>query len=252
MLTAAILTHNDEKRIERCLKFLKFCDEIVIIDDNSTDTTRELARKYSVKLTKQPLENDFAAQRNRLLEQATGEWLLFIDPDEEVTTELSNEIKAILKEPKYDVYFLKRVDFFWGRPIKYGELSTASKKGFIRLVKKGSGSWKGKVHEEFVTEKPAGQLYNPLQHYPHETISEFIERVNFYSTIRAQELYKKGKKTSIWSITFFPFGKFIYTYFFKLGFTDGAEGFIYSFMMSFHSFLVRSKLYMLSYNKLRT
>ncbi|HRN70825.1 MAG TPA: glycosyltransferase family 2 protein, partial [Candidatus Woesebacteria bacterium] len=135
---------NDEKRIERCLKFLKFCDEIVIIDDNSTDKTIELAHKYSVKLTKHPLENDFAAQRNRLLEQSTGEWVLFIDPDEEVTTELANEIKSILKEPKYDVYFLKRVDFFWNQPIKYGELSTASKKGFIRLVKKGSGSWKGK------------------------------------------------------------------------------------------------------------
>lgn len=243
MLTAAILTHNDETRIERCLKFLNFCDEIVIIDDNSIDNTITLAKTYSATVTQHPLENDFGAQRNRLIEQARGEWVLFIDPDEQVTEELAEEIKATIKQPKYELYFIKRQDFFWNTPVLYGEVAKARKKGFIRLVKKGSGTWKGKVHEEFVSEKPAGQLNHPINHYPHQSISEFIEHINVYSTLRAKELYSQKVEATTWQILFIPFAKFMYTYVVKQGFRDGAAGFVYSFMMSFHSFLVRSKLY---------
>lgn len=243
MLSAAILTHNDEKRIKQCLTHLSFCDEILIIDDASSDKTVKLAKQFPVRVIQHKLQDDFAAQRNRLLEQARGEWILFIDPDEEVTTELANEIKATLKQPKYDVYLIKRQDFFWGEPIQYGEVQTAAQIGFIRLVKKKSGVWKGAVHESFISKKPVGQLHNPLHHYPHQSISAFIERVNFYSTIRSKELLQQGKKATVRQIFVLPFAKFFYTYILKLGFKDGAAGFIYSFMMSFHSFLVRAKLY---------
>ncbi len=243
MLTVAILTHNDESRIKHCLKFINFSDEVLIVDDFSTDNTVKIAKELKARLVQQKLDNDFGTQRNRLLEQARGEWVLFIDPDEEVTTELANEIKDTLKEPKYDVYFIKRQDFFWNKPIMHGEVSKARKNGFIRLVKKGSGTWKGTVHEEFVTKKPSGQLQHSIHHYPHQTVNEFLQHVNFYSTLRAQELHKQKVKASIGAIIFLPFAKFLYTYFAKQGFRDGAAGFVYSFMMSFHSFLVRSKLY---------
>lgn len=243
MLTAAILTHNDEHRLESCIKFLNFCDEIVIVDDQSTDNTVKIAKKLNAKVDVHPLENDFAAQRNRLLEKARGEWILFIDSDEEVTTELANEIIATLKEPKYDVYFIKREDFFQNHKMLHGEVQTAAKKGFIRLVKKGSGTWKGSVHEEFKTNKETGDLIHPLKHYPHQSISEFIADINFYSTLRAKQLLKEKHIPTITELLFLPTGKFFYTYILKQGFKDKTPGLIYSFMMSFHSFLVRAKLY---------
>src|SRR5690606_16287298 len=170
MISAAILTHNDEKRIGKCIKLLNFCSEVIILDDNSTDKTREKAKQLGAKVYQHALNGDFASQRNRLLEKATQDWVLFIDPDEQVTKELANEINNIIKQPKYEVYYLKRQDYFLGKAVRYGEVSTATTKGFIRLVKKGSGKWKGLVHETFVTRKPAGTLENALLHYPHETV----------------------------------------------------------------------------------
>lgn len=178
-----------------------------------------------------------------MLEKATQEWVLFIDPDEQVTTELADEINNIIKQPKYKVYYVKRQDYFLGKAISHGEVSSARKQGFIRLVKKGSGTWKGAVHETFDTKKQAGTLEHVLLHYPHESVSAFIADINRYSTIRSKELDKQGHTASIWEIIFFPFGKFCYTYFLKQGYKDGPAGFMYSFLMSFHSFLVRAKLY---------
>jgi hypothetical protein len=102
------------------------------------------------------------------------------------------------------------------------------------------------VHEEFkVTsyELRVTSLKGYLNHYPHPTVKEFLQEVNFYSTLRAKELFAQGKKTGIFAILFYPLGKFILTYFLKMGFLDGPPGFAYAFFMSFHSFLVRVKLY---------
>lgn len=243
MLSALILSKNEGQNIGECIQALSFCDEIIVADDNSTDHTVEIAKSLNARIVDQDTELDFAQKRNRLMQQAKGDWLLFIDPDERLTKELQEEIIAILKEPKYDVYLLKRRDFFWGQEIKHGELQTAAQNGFIRLVKKGSGSWKGTVHESFETNLPTGKLSNYINHYPHPTLTEFITDINFYSTLRSKELLKKDHKTTIFEIIFLPFFKFLYTYIIKMGFLDGAAGFAYSFMMSFHSFLVRSKLY---------
>ncbi|MEK7523386.1 MAG: hypothetical protein AAB569_07385, partial [Patescibacteria group bacterium] len=115
-----------------------------------------------------------------------------------------------------------------------------------RLVKKNSGTWMGTVHEVFHTANEVGQLNGYLNHYPHPTLKEFINDINYYSSIRAEELFNRQTKTNIFKIIFFPFGKFIYNYFLNFGFLDGPAGFTYAFMMSFHSFLVKSKLYQLT------
>ena len=115
--------------------------------------------------------------------------------------------------------------------------------GIIRLIKKGSGKWFGKVHEEFRSDGQIGRLDSFLNHYPHPTVKEFLKEINFYSTLRARELRDQGEQASIWKVIFFPFTKFVLTYFIKLGLLDGPAGFAYAFFMSFHSFLVRAKLY---------
>ena len=256
-LTAVVLTKNEEKNIERCLKSLDFCDEIIIVDDYSEDKTLEKIQKLEVKsqnlkskvkIFKRQLEKDFAQQRNFGLTKASNEWVLFVDADEVISEELKNEIIGMdsrLRGNDTNAFFIKRRDYFWNQELKFGEVKKVREQGIVRLVKKNSGTWMGTVHEVFHTAKNIGQLNSYLNHYPHQTLKEFINDVNRYSDIRSEELFNRGTNTNAFEIIFLPFGKFIYNYFLMLGFLDGPAGFTYSFMMSFHSFLVRSKLYQL-------
>lgn len=252
-ISAVVLTKNEENNINRCLKSLDFCDEIIIIDDYSEDKTLELVHKVLkvhkfYKVIQRKLNNDFASQRNFGLSKATNEWVLFIDADEEVSKELQTEIVSLLHGSivKEDAYYLKRRDYFWNQELKYGEIKQVRQFGLIRLIRKDSGKWMGNVHEVFYTGKNTGRLNNFVNHYPHPSLKEFIIDVNCYSDIRSEELHSRGFKSNVFQIIFFPFLKFIYNYFFNLGFLDGAAGFVYAFMMSFHSFLVRAKLYQLT------
>lgn len=254
-LSAVVLTKNEEKNIERCLKSLDFCDEIIIVDDYSTDNTKNIILKIkdqndksNIKIFEKKLDNDFAQQRNFGMSKASNEWVLFVDADEEVTKELTGEIVKLLNGyiVKENAFYLKRRDYFWDQELKFGEVSKVHNLGIVRLIKKNSGKWMGSVHEVFHTAKNIGQLTGFINHYPHPTLKEFIKDVNRYSGIRAKELYDRETKINIFEIVFFPFGKFFYNYFLNLGFLDGPAGFTYAFMMSFHSFLVRTKLYQLA------
>lgn len=251
-ISAVILTKNEEKNIERCFKSLKFVDEIVIIDDYSTDNTKNQILKIknkndklNIKIFERKLNNDFASQRNFGMSKAENEWVFFVDADETVTPELKQEIMRLDTLRVTNAYSIKRRDYFWEKELKYGETKRARNQGIVRLVKKDSGKWMGSVHEVFYTANKIGVLDSYLNHYPHPTLKEFINDINYYSSIRAEELYNQGVKTNIFQIIFYPLIKFKYNYFIQLGFLDGPTGFVYSFMMSFHSFLVRSKLYQL-------
>ena len=263
-LTAIILTKNEGKNIEKCLKSVDFCDEIIIIDDYSSDRTLGIVQQVNKvhKVYKRELNNNFSEQRNFGMEKCKNDWILFIDADEEVSNELQKEIislfhnssdKPPLKSPPYQggekgevAYYIKRRDFFWDKELKYGEIRKIRQMGLIRLIKKNTGKWKGNVHEIYKLKTQSSNvktLENYLNHYPHPTIKDFLEKINFYSSLRAKELSDQKRKTNILEIIFYPLAKFIYTYFLKLGFLDGAQGFVYAFLMSFHSFLVRIKLF---------
>ena len=133
-----------------------------------------------------------------------------------------------------------------GKWLKYGE--TASVK-FLRLAKKEAGKWKRPVHEIWQIKGRVGDLKNPIVHDRDMSISQFLERINKYSSLRAKELYQKKIKANAFLIIVYPIGKFMQNYFFRLGFLDGKPGFVMAIMMSIHSFLVRAKLYLLWKNK---
>lgn len=245
-ISAVVLTKNEEKNIERCLRPLAFCNEIIIVDDFSGDKTVELANKFKAKVYKHKLNDDFSSQRNFGLEKAKGEWVLFIDADEEVSQQLEEEILNKLNLNSNDknlAYYIKRRDFWWGRELRYGEMRKIRQIGLVRLIRRNSGKWVGKVHEVFKASGSFGQLKSFINHYPHQTLRDFVAEINFYSTVRARELLSQGGETNILETIFYPLGKFILNYFVYLGFLDGAAGFAYAFLMSFHSFLVRVKLF---------
>lgn len=248
MITAVILAHNDEKIVERVIISVKFCDEIIVVDDESEDGTVKLAEQVGAIVYKRRLNNDFAAQRNFGLSKARGEWVIFLDSDEIVTAKLEEEITQVLKYPisniQYPIngYCVRRRDFIFERWLKHGE--TANVK-LLRLARRNAGRWVRPVHEIWEVAGQIGELKNPLEHYPHQSVREFLTEINKYSSRNAKHLLDHEVGVNGMEIVLYPVGKFILNYIFRLGFLDGVAGFIVAMMMSMHSFLTRGKLYIL-------
>lgn len=246
MISAVLLTKNEEKNIVDCLESVSWVDEIVVVDDFSNDRTAEVIKTFSskVKIFKNKLDGNFSAQRNFALSKTTKDWVLFLDADERVPRELREEINRSLIEeknnPKNKGFYIPREDIMWGKILKHGETGSIR---LLRLAKRNAGVWQGRVHEEWVIDGRVGELEEKIIHYPHQTINEFLEEINFYTTIRAKELYDRKTKVTLKDIILYPKAKFLVNYFLKLGFLDGIEGLIVSIFMSFHSYLVRAKLW---------
>jgi hypothetical protein len=183
-----------------------------------------------------PLNNDFSTKRNHCLKITKNDWCLFLDTDE------TPSLKLIQWLNKFDEkqYKIKRIDTFLGKKLLFGETGNFY---ITRLINKKYGKFIGKVHEKWHSNYPIYKLNLPILHNSHQTINAFLEKLNFYSDIRAQELYNEKIKTNLFQIIFYPKIKFIYNYFIKLGCLDGTPGIINALGMSLHSFLVRSKLW---------
>lgn len=247
MVSAIILCKNEENNIINCIKSVSFCDEIIVVDDFSTDKTIDLIKKTKntkIKIFEYRLNEDFSKSRNFGLSKVKGDWTFFIDADEIVSPSLAFEISnAVIFSSSYNAFYIRRYDNLWGKKLKYGEVGGIE---LIRLSKKDTGVWQGKVHEELKIQGKVGILKNPLIHYPHKTLTEFLGEINWYSSLRAEELFKKKAKAHWWSILVYPLGKLFKGYFLKKGFLDGNRGLIVAIIMSFHSFLVRGKLWQLT------
>lgn len=241
-LSVIILTKNNEKEISDLIKSVKFADEIIIIDDYSIDKTTEISESLNARILKNKLKS-FSEQRNLGLKIAKNDWVLFLDSDEVISDELVVEIKKCLAENFYDGYLIKRADYFLGKRMHYGDVRDV---WILRLGKKDKGRWMGDVHETWEIKGRLSKMKNEIKHYSHEDIAGFLKKINFYSSIRAEELKDKKVKAALGSILFYPPGKFLYLFVIKLGFLDGLYGFVHAVLMSFYSFLVRSKLYFLS------
>lgn len=247
MITAIVLTKNEEEKIAKCLDSLSFCDEIIVCDDFSTDSTCSIAKKYKAKILKRHLNQDFASQRNFALNYATNEWVFFVDADEVVSKELASEIINVLPRTEKNAFYVHRSDYFLGKRLRYGEFGNSK---IIRLAKKDAGLWSRSVHEVWDIKGDVGELKSSLLHYPHDNLFLFINSINFYARIHALENYRSGEKSSIFLIIFAPVFKFFQNYFFRLGFLDGTHGIVAALMLSFHSFLAWSNLWILQKQKL--
>lgn len=248
MISVIILTKNEENNITECLDSVSWCDEKIVIDDHSTDKTVEIAKKKGVRVFIHSLVNDFSEQRNFGLEKAKGDWVLFLDADERVSSALWYEIMQHTSESIDDCngYYVKRQDTMWGKVLRHGEVGNIK---LLRLAKRGVGKWEGKVHERWKINGKTQLLKNSLDHFPHQSVAEFLREINYYTDLRAEELYNKKIRPTWLSIIVYPKTKFILNYVFKAGFQDGLPGLVFAMMMSFHSFLVRAKLWHLTQKK---
>lgn len=239
-ITGIILAKNEEENIERCIKSLNFCDEVVVVDDFSNDATVEIAHRNKAKVYKNKVDNDFSKQRNFALEKAGSEWVIFLDADEEISKELSEEITQAINTKYFDGYNLRRKDLAFGNWLRFGETSNVN---LLRLGRVKSGKWERPVHESWKISGRVGDLKHPILHYSHKDILSSLKKINYYTNIEASFRVSKGEKSSLFNIAVFPIGKFIKNFILEFGFLDGMPGFLMAGLMSAHSFLVRVKVW---------
>lgn len=201
----------------------------------------------------QPHITDFSAARNKLLEQVQTDWVLFLDADESLSPALEQEISKAITSSQYEAYYLPRQDKFLDQVLRYGETGHAS---FIRLGKRTYGKWVRPVHELWEGRgNPAhgsdrvGRLKHPILHEPHQGIATFLAKIDYYSTLESTYRFREGRRAHLWQVFVYPLAKFKLNYFARFGFADGVPGLIHALMMSFHSYLTWSKLYLLCRKK---
>ncbi len=244
-ISVIIVARNEEKNMKECLESVKWADEIVVVDDMSTDRTLEICEGYpNVKVFRREMEG-LGPQKNFALSKASGEWILSLDADERVTPELREEILRKVPGSGNDGYSLKLKHLIFGAWV----LDYTPKA--VRLFRKGKGRFSGKkVHESVVLDGKAGVLEGLMIHRSshQENIANYIEvYVNRYSSYTAEDLYEMGRRVTLGNGLFCfvlkPFFIFIQKYFFKRGFRDGLRGFLLSVFASFTYFASYAKLW---------
>lgn len=225
-LSVVMITLNSEKYLEKSLGSALFADEVLILDSGSTDSTISIAEKLGVKVYKEPWKG-FGLQKQRAVELAQNDWVFVLDSDEVITEELKKEILLVLESPKYKGYLVPRLNYFFGKPVKRCGLYPDYT---LRLFNKNYGKFtQDEVHEKVILSEKPGKLRNHMLHFAYETVEEFVEKQNKYSTLGAKPGKLKAVISSLW--TFFNL------YFLKLGFLEGWRGFVISALYSQYTFL---------------
>ncbi|OGC78396.1 MAG: hypothetical protein A2145_01725 [candidate division Zixibacteria bacterium RBG_16_40_9] len=245
-ISAVIITLNEEKNLERCLRSLNFVDEIVVVDSHSTDKTEEIARKFTDKI----FEVDwggFGKTKELARQKASCSWVLSVDADEEATPELKEEILQTVQNNFYSGYFIPRKSNFLGKWINH---SGWYPDYVLRLFQKETGKFDDSlVHEQVRVKGEIGYLKNPLRHYTYPNLELYIKKLKRYTTLSAQQLYQRKVRTYPWDLIFRPPATFIKMYLLKLGFLDGWQGLILAGLSGYQVLIKYLKLWKLSFQR---
>jgi glycosyltransferase involved in cell wall biosynthesis len=221
MLSVIIITKNEAFHIGRCLDSVSWADEIIVLDSGSEDNTVEICQRYTDKvfITDWP---GFGIQKQRALDYALGDWVFSIDADEVVSPELKAEIQAAMVESLVNGYVIPRLSIYCGKQMRHGGWYPDY---VLRLFKRDKGCFTDNVvHEHIVLKGDVGQLSVPILHDAFIDLDEVLHKVNSYSSLGANMLYKKKVSSSLSKAIFKALWTFISTYWLKAGFLDGQQG----------------------------
>ncbi len=247
-LSVVIMAHNQEVKLEKALESVKdLADEIIVVDNSSTDKTVAIARKYTKKVFSQknnPMDID--RQKNFGFGKATKEWILSLDADEQVTPELAEEIKQRINDKESGVgdhheminsYWIPRRNIIFGKWIGHTGWYPDYQ---LRLFKTGKGKYISEhVHEAISIEGGKAYLHTDLLHYNYESISQFISRnLLLYAKNEANAKIAEGYNFSYLDALWFPFREFLSRFFAREGYKDGLHGLVLSLLMAaYHLFV---------------
>ena len=241
-ITAIVITKNEEKNIKNCLSCLDWVDEIVVIDSNSGDKTCEIAKKMGAKIYI-CAKKGFDERRNLGKKKAQGEWLLYVDADERVSSKLKEEILEKIKNPKgCSAFKIPRLNIYFGKLLKHGGWYPDFQ---TRLFKKNDlNHWFGKIHESPKVEGKIGKLINHFIHLSHCSIKESFEKSAVWTQMEADLFLKANHPPmTIYHLIKVPLVEFFSRVFIKKGFLDGTVGWLEGVIQAFNKFLVYGQIW---------
>jgi FkbM family methyltransferase len=247
-LTVIIPCKNEREHIRACIESAQQVgDEVLISDSGSTDGTLEIARELGCRI----IERDYRTSgdfKNWAIPQATHEWVLILDADERVTSDLANEIKAKLSNPRHNGYWIYRRNHFLGHPIRFGFWMNDR---CLRLFRRDLGRYIGATdHAEVeLSSGTAGRLRERMTHYTCGSYAQYLTKIARYADVQARVWHAEGRRARWWQLVFrFP-ARFIQGYLFRLGFLDGVAGLQVCLLVAYLSFLKHAHLWQLQHGR---
>jgi len=243
-LSVVVITKNEEANIAACLESVRWADEIVVIDSFSEDATVTISRRYTEQVVQRAWPGMVGPQRNAGLDLTSGEWVLFLDADERVSGELREEILSLVNgadEATLAGAAIPRKNFFFGKWLKCTYPDYTS-----RLLRRDGGRFNevaGKGFDKLLfAQKPVRKLKSPLLHLTGETLIQRVRKIDFDSSLQADEKFRAGKSAGAMAMFWHGGLAFLRFFFFKKAFLDGADGFVYAVLAAFNTFLKYAKL----------
>ncbi|WP_169816797.1 glycosyltransferase family 2 protein [Wenyingzhuangia fucanilytica] len=235
MISAVVLVYNEEERIVSCLKALKWCSQIIVVDMSSEDNTVELAKSLGAEICIVEKENNFDLLRNVGVEKAIHDWVLMVDADEIIPLKLANWILTELKDPKFDVYRLSRLNYILGEPMKGNGVWPDYQ---IKLFKKGALEIAGTIHNFIKVEKdslifdiPNNEEDMYMYHFTTNSLNVFLDKMKNYTEVQAEN--EQGNRNP-----FYVFLKeFLFRFFRTKGFKD-KNGLNYSVLLAIYKTVI--------------
>ena len=239
-LSVVILTKNEASRIRTCIDSVRWADEVLVVDDESTDETVRIAESLGARVVRRKMDNE-GRHRNWASDQAAHEWILSLDADERVTPELAQEICRLLQNgpPPYETYAIPRRNYIGNRWIRHGGWYPSAQ---LKLFKKAVFRWEeASVHPRAFSDRLCGQLRHDLIHYSYRGLSDFVEKLNRQTTLEAQKWMADGRRVTLRKVLWRATDRFWRAFLLKRGYRDGVLGFVVAWFASAYQMLSYAK-----------
>jgi glycosyltransferase involved in cell wall biosynthesis len=240
-LSVVVVTRNEERNLDRCLGSVAFADEIVVVDAESTDATRDVALRHGARVSVEPWRG-FVEQKNLALSRATGAWALSLDADEWVSAAGAAEIRSAIERPEASAYSVRRLSALSGGFLR----RTWSRDRRVRLFRRERGRFAGGSVHESVRLDPGtrvARLREPLLHESYRSIGEYVLRMNRYTDLAADDLAARGARASSLRMLVAPPLTFLKLYVLRLGALDGVRGLVVAAGSAYYVLLKHAKLW---------
>lgn len=215
-----IAARDEAASIEACIRSVAWAQEVIVVEDGSTDDTRSIAENAGAKVLSNPFQT-IGLQRNAAIERASTEWILVLDADERATPEVEKEVASVAGAPRYDAYRIPRRNFFLGKEVSHGGWESDRP---IRLFKSSIRYNSSRVHEHVEVGGETGDLSSALVHEPYATLDSWFEKLGRYSKWWAEDRVERGRQGGIGAVIVRPPLRFVTMYLLRGGWMDGARG----------------------------